>query len=395
MTTFSRRAIRSLAAAALVATGLVAAFGARPAAAELKKGYTLKPGQKLVIKSDSPLVQGKADLFGGLSPSDCDTPMVLLGSDEFCHSYPITIDASDEVIKSGNLQLNAVLEWAKGVYLPNCPQIGNCGTNEMGVEIWQNPPAQYFPDPGPVGIGECDTIDAQVPANPVKDELFADETFCGQPTAALNTASASSTGFQGTPDTPLSIAHIAAGNCAEQLEPDPDNPVPANGICRIENVGVGNYTGNNPYTLTIELVDYSGTGPVDLSGDTFVPEDLSKVPDATPSDAPSSVAPSQPQGFDVPTFAAPVGVGAPRVDLPGLGSSAGFDGIGPAALGTGDLARRIVDRGPRPLSAADPASGALLLLWLVLLPLSGLGSFLFFLWRRRREDDEPSSPVAA
>jgi hypothetical protein len=396
MTTLSRKAIRSLAAVAFAATGLVAAVGAQPAGAALKPGYTLKPGQKVVIKSASPPLQGKADLFGGLSPADCDTPMALLGSDEFCHSYPITIDATDAQIKSGNLQLNAVLEWAKGVYVPNCPQIGNCGTNEMGVAIWQNPPGQHFPNRGPVGVGECDPLDAQLPAGPVKDTLFTDPQFCGPPDSPLTNSAAESTGFQGTPDTPLSIAHVGAGVCAEQLVPNPDLPVPKDGICRVENVSVANYLGDNPYTLTIELVDYSGAGPVDLSADTFVPEDLSNTPEV-PSTPDTPAAPAAPDSFAVPAFSAPVGVGAPRVDLPGLGSSAGFDGIGPASLAGSDLARRIVDRGPKPLSAAGPASGALLVLWLVLLPVGGLGSFLFFLWRRRRADEEPgpTTPVAA
>jgi hypothetical protein len=398
MTQLSRRAVRSLAAVAFVAVG-AAATAPSPAGAALKPGFTLKPGQKVVINAPSPPLQGKADLFGGLSPADCDTPVALLGSDEFCDSYPITIDASNALILSGNLQLNAVLEFAKGpAYVPNCPQIGNCGSNEMGVAIWQNPPGQHFPDRGPVGLGECDPLDANLPPSPVRDEVMTNPDICGEPTAALTNSAAESTGLQGTPDSPLSIAHIGAGICAPQLEPDPDNPVPADNVCKIEHVSVGNYTGDNPYKLTIELIDFSGGPPVDLSGEADIPvQDLSGDTPPAVTSSPTGFSGSGTITFDVPALTPPASSGAPRVDLPGLGSSAGFDGIGAVDLGGGDLARRIVERGPKALGAAGPASGLLLLLWLVLLPLGGLGSFLFFVWRRRRAEDEaaPATPVAA
>jgi hypothetical protein len=305
------------------------------------------------------------------------------GSSEICDSYPIEINAPDALIKSGNLQLNVTLEWKPGTKIANCPQIGNCGTNEMSLAIYQDPPRQTIGEPGPVGIGECPLIDGNVPANPAKDEVMSNPDLCGTP-APLNTYTVGSRGVYGTPDTPLSVAHAGAGICATRY--DDTLPVPKDGICRIEYVNLGNYSGSNPYTLTLELADFSGLGPIDRSAEDFVPEDLSASPSFTPS-GPAVDAGGLPV-FGLPAFAvAPVGTGAPRVDLPGLGSSAGFDGIGPGRLGADDLAQKIVSRGPKVLAAAGPANGVLLFLWLVMLPLGGLASFLFFVWRRRREDD--------
>ena len=349
---------------------------------------SLKPGERLVLDAPSPQLQGK--FFGpiGTSTSACKTSVTRAGSSEMCDSYPVEINASNELIKTGGLQLNITLEWAKGVYFPNCPQIGNCGSNEMSLSVYQDPPKQYYPDPGPIGLGECALVDANVPANPAKDEIMSSPDLCGTP-PPLNTFTVGSRGLYGTPDTPLSVAHIGAGISADRF--DDALPVPKDGICRIEYVNIGNYSGSNPYKLTIELADYSGaSGLVDHSFDEYVPPDLS----ASAPDTPAGPAASGGFGgadslsFGVPGFGvAPVGVGAPRVDLPGLGGSAGFDGIGPGLLDTSDLAKRIVDRGPKPLGAAAPANGLLLFLWLVLLPLGGLCSFLFFVWRRRRDDD--------
>ena len=41
------------------------------------------------------------------------------------------------------------------------------------------------------------------------------------------------------------------------------------------------------------------------------------------------------------------------------------------------------------------SSGVLLAVWLILLPLGGLGSFFLLLWKRRREDDEDAVTTTA
>jgi len=351
-----------VAAAALLAT-VVSGVPFTPAAdAVVKPGLSIKPGQKIVVKAPSPVFPaGKFDFFGGIHPSDCKLPAAQLGSSEFCDMYPVTIDASDELILSKNLQLNVTLEWAPGVTIQNCAADGNCGTNEMGVAIYTDPPQQG-----------------------------------GTPPADQATASSGASGnFYGSPDTPLTIAHNGAGICGKRF--DTKFKLPANNVCRLEYVDVGNFSGNNPYTLTLELVDFSGSGPIDRSiEDSF---DLSgeAAPPAVASTAPTSSGPSTFTtflGVGVGADTTPIGAGAPRVDLPGLGSSAGFDGIGPASLPSSDLAQKIVNRGPKVLGVAGPANGLALLLWLVLLPTTGITSFLFFLWRRRREDRDVSGAPA-
>jgi len=347
---------RTLAATAVM-LGVLSAVSPQPASAVIKPGLSIKPGQKIVIKAPSPSVPGKGYFFGNLAPSDCRTSVARLGSSEYCDGYPVTIDATPELILSRNLQLNATLEWKPGTTVQNCQQIGNCGTNEMGVAIYTDPPNQ---DASPNHFNE---------------------------------ASAESGEFFGSPDAPLNIAHSGAGICGKRYVDTPK--LPANNVCPIEFVDVGNYTGVNPYTLTIELVDLSGSSPVDGSGDT--PFDLSgeaaPPPVASaPAAAPAPFTTFLGSGAAGPELA-PISSGAPRVDLPGLGSSAGFDGIGPAALPSSDLAQKIVNRGPKVLGAARPANALVLLLWLVLLPLGGLASFLIYVWRKRREEDSVGATV--
>jgi hypothetical protein len=379
------RHMRRAAVAAFVVAGVLA--GAPAATADTKPKLSIKPGQKIVIKAPSPAVPGKADLFGGLQPTDCDTTVADLGSSEFCDAYPVFIDASDDLILSGNLQLGVSLEWKKGTYLPNCPQIGNCGTNEMGLEIWKDPPEQAVGDRGAVLVGDCEIPEGQLPEGDIR-QTYTD-VVCPYPDPS-NKASASSTGLQGTPDTPIALGLPGVGICGKRM--DDKVKLPANNVCHLLYVDVGNYNGSNPYTLTIELLDFSGLGPVDLSAEGDVPfQDLSG--DTPPPPEPfSGGASGSFSAIVLPAFDLPAtGTGAPRVDLPGLGSSAGFDGIGLGALPDSDLARRIVERGPKALGAAGPASGLLLFLWLVALPLGGIGSFLFFVWRRRREEDQQAA----
>jgi len=330
--------------------------GAGPAEAFQKPTLKMKPGQTMVFKAPSPTLEGKVLVRAAASnPTRCRASVTARGSGEWCDSYPVEIDASDDLIKSGNLQLNATLAWTPGTTVQNCQGIGNCGTKEMGLALWQDPALQTFPT---------------------------------DPNTPVDTATSIQGGLAGRPDTPMVVSHIGAGICAKRT--DAATTVPKSGICRIEYILAINYLGSNPYTLTIELRDNSGAGPVDLSAEDFgvFDESASAPPPAvssTPS-APITFPDALPTAGPTLGFT-PIGTGAPRVDLPGLGSSAGFDGIGPAALPSSDLAQKIVNRGPKVLGAPGEASMLVLVLWLVLLPVGGLASFLFYVWRRRREDE--------
>jgi hypothetical protein len=389
---------RVVAAAAFAASAVALVVAPRPAAAVVKPAMTIRVGQVITLKAPSPTAPGEGYLFGGLQPSDCEISMSELGSSEFCDSYPITLDVPRDVIKQGNLQLNATLTWDNkaGVYVPNCPNIGNCGTNQMGMEVWGEIPPQKVGTRGLVLVGDCEIPEGQFPEGPARDTYT--ENVCPYPDPT-DEPFAGTRGFfqEETADSPVTLAVTSAGICGERLVEDPEVVVPKDNVCPHMFVDVGNYVGQNPYTLSIELVDYSGSIPKDLSADDDVPVDQSGDASAPPTaDAPSSSTSFTAIGSEISAPAldgALAGAGAPRVDLPGLGSSAGFDGIAGAPFGSADLAKQIVNRGPKQLGAAPPANGLLLAVWLVLLPLGGILSFLFFLWRRRREED--AGPAAA
>lgn len=126
------RAARATLVAALIASAVVA-FGG-PARADLRPGFTLKPGDKITKTYPAPPPWPEGFRNNNNTPSSCN-------SRPTCDHYPLTLDIPKSSLGTHSYLLTVTVAWDPGtVPAQTIPATGTQQQNSMSVFLWSNPP---------------------------------------------------------------------------------------------------------------------------------------------------------------------------------------------------------------------------------------------------------------
>jgi hypothetical protein len=258
-----------------------------------------------------------------VEPSHCDgdgsDPTDPAGTD--CDDIPITLAVPKATLATHDYLLTATLTWNEGLTL-HPPASASFPEHSLRAYLWQNP----LPDI-------------------IKD---------GKDTGT---------------HAPPSLAAVGEDPPAKLALVDP--------IALTYNLVITNTHEPTNYDLTIRLDDLSGPLPIDLSATTGGPA----------SNASTAAAPAKPVVSQTATTPAAPGFTAPTSGpavpgLAGVGADRDLDSAGASNLDLSSVRRALTGR-KADLGPPGPASGAGLLLWLVVLPVVLLGLAAAWLARRR------------